>query len=512
MKWKPPAPTRIVAAAFAVYTAALYLNLAYLITGNAMLPNGAGFALAILFTAAKTAEAMLKCLSTKRLPLPPLIGMVAAGLLLRNCSNMPLSDNVPFFGYDFKSWSVLLRSLALAVIMLRAGLGLDLRKLRTLGAITARLAFLPCIFETAAVGVTSHYLLGLPASWAGMLGFTVAAVSPAVLVPGMLELQDRNLGTNKGIPTLMMAAASFDDVLAVAGFGVCLTLVRQTEFGDDSASSLAWLVMKAPVEICAGCVAGLVIGAASALLGAEHVNVAVHTLATLGGAFVCVLGSRKIGFSSGGILAAVVIGSTISEFWRRTDRISQLEQVRSRVQKLWGDVAQPALFGLLGAAVDLRAVRSKDVGLGCALIAIGLVVRLLATRLALVKSRFSSREALFICISWLPKATVQAAVGGIALDIVMENGYWLAQDRAELVLMISLLVILITAPLGAIGIAVSAPKLLSHGVSEVAAANCNEGENLRAVRTERAIHHPESQVGHKHSLAKEEPSSTVGTV
>lgn len=239
---------------------------AWLLLGSAMLPNGTGWALGLLYVCARLAGKLVARLSKR---LPPLLGMLLVGLLLGNVPRV-LDSEVPLLGETFEWWSRQLRNGALAVIMLRAGLGIDLDKLRKLGCSTARLAMLPCLAEALTIMGLSGPLLSLPPVWGGTLGFVIAAVSPAVVVPGMLDLQARGFGTAKGIPTMVLAAASFDDVLAIAGFGVCLALAAGTEPSGDGTTlaganstpsddelPVAWLAAKPLVEILAGVRRGL---------------------------------------------------------------------------------------------------------------------------------------------------------------------------------------------------------------------------------------------------------------
>jgi hypothetical protein len=337
-------------------------------------------------------------------------------------------------------------------------------------------------------------LLGLPPAWGGTLGFMIAAVSPAVVVPGMLDLGARGYGVAKGIPTMVVAAASFDDVLAIAGFGVCLALAAATEAtatdagvantnstlaangGVRSSPSLTWLVLKAPTELVAGIAFGIIYGTFAAAPASEHallrggkwfghtdaIGPGGHTSAVVAGALLSVLGGKRVGFSGGGALAAIVLGVTAGRLWTK----AAITPVRAHVNAAWAFL-QPALFGLLGAAVDLSAIDGSQLGNGLGLLAIGLTVRILVTRLAVLRSGLSPKESLLVCIAWLPKATVQAAVGGTALDLMRENGHGPeAEARGQTLLMLSVLIILLTAPVGALGIAIFGPKWLSLDASE----------------------------------------------
>ena len=335
-------------------------------------------------------------------------------------------------------------------------------------------------------------LLGLPPAWGGTLGFVIAAVSPAVVVPGMLDLGARGYGVAKGVPTMVTAAASFDDVLAIAGFGVCLALAAGGEaiaaagaLGGPAASNattarvdvseptadLTWLVLRAPCELLVGIGFGIAYGTVAAGPASEHaacrggecrghhatLGEVAHFRAVLAGAVLAVVGGKRADFSGGGALGALVLGATASRLWPADAR----KAVQAYVNAAWNHL-QPALFGLLGAAVDVRSLDPSVLGSGVGLIASALTLRLLVTRLALIRSGLNAKESGLVCVAWLPKATVQAAVGGAALDLMQERGYGLeAEQRGRLVLMLSVLVILLTAPVGAIGIAILGPRWLS---------------------------------------------------
>lgn len=212
-----PTAARLVPCLYGAFLLAVLCVLLWLLLGDAFLPRGAGFSLLVLYLTSTACGTLVKQLSRR---LPPLLGMLLAGLVLRNLPGEPLRSDHALLGHAFAWWSNKLRACALATIMLRAGLGLDLAKLRRMGLTMARLAFCPCLAEALTVALLAAALLSMPPAWGGTLGFVIAAVSPAVVVPGMLDLQARGFGTAKGIPTMVVAAASFDDVLAIAGFGV----------------------------------------------------------------------------------------------------------------------------------------------------------------------------------------------------------------------------------------------------------------------------------------------------
>lgn len=379
-----------------------------------------------------------------RFQMPPLLGMLVAGFLLRNLPGGWL-EALP------NSWSVSLRLLALTVILLRAGLGLNLDALRRLQGPFLRLSFLPNLAEAITVAVASYVLLGLPPLWGLLLGFVISAVSPAVVVPSLLDLQLKGYGIAKGIPTMVLAAASFDDVISITGFGICLSLV----FGGHGDISLATALLHAPFELFLGLGGGIVLGLICVWLRQTPTWLRFALLLGLG--LMVVFVGWALDMTGGGSLAAMTMGAVAARGW---------QDVTSPVAKAMGrawTLAQPLLFGLIGGAVVLAYIDPAYITSGLLILAIGLLVRLTVSYVSVSGADFSLHERLFVALAWLPKATVQAAIGALALDLARHHQ---AGAEAELygiqVLTLAVLAIVCTAPIGALAIAWSGPRWLQR--------------------------------------------------
>lgn len=376
--------------------------------------------------------------------MPPLLGMLLAGMGVRNLPGNLLGD-LP------DDWSVALRLIALTVILLRAGLGLDLNALVGLRGSLVRLAFLPNLSEAVTVAVVARLVLDLPLIWGLLLGFVVAAVSPAVVVPSLLDLQHKGYGVAKGIPTMILAAATFDDVLSITGFGATLSLV----FADQSEVGVTGSLLRAPLELALGLGVGILAG----LLCAAVVNTPTWLRfgALTGLGLSAVFGGWAVGFAGGGSLAAMTMGAVAARGW-----LDAASPVAKGLVRVWAP-AQPLLFGLIGAAVVLSAVEATYVGGGLVILVLGLTVRLLVTYFSTSSIQFSLRERLFVALAWIPKATVQAAIGALALDLARQNE---SGPQAEIygtqVVTIAVLAIVLTAPVGALAIAWSGPRWLEQ--------------------------------------------------
>ncbi|CAG01272.1 unnamed protein product, partial [Tetraodon nigroviridis] len=235
-------------ASSSVLLAAVLFGVVWSITEDECLPGGNLFGVTTLFICALIGGKLVALIRLPRLPpFPPLLGMLLMGFLLRN---IPVVTDGVYINYR---WSASLRNIALAVILARAGLGLDPAALRKLKSVCVRVAAGPCIVEASTTALISHFLMGLPWVWGFILGFVLGAVSPAVVVPSMLLLQKNGYGVEQGIPTLLMAAGSFDDILAITGFTTCL--------GVAFATGSTWYnLLRGALEVAGGLLAGLLLG------------------------------------------------------------------------------------------------------------------------------------------------------------------------------------------------------------------------------------------------------------
>ncbi|XP_042368223.1 sodium/hydrogen exchanger 9B2-like [Plectropomus leopardus] len=442
---------------------ALLFGVVWSITGPECLPGGNLFGLVVLFICSVLGGKLVGMIQLPTLPpFPPLLGMLLAGLLLRN---VPYVTDAVFINTH---WSAALRNIALAIILTRAGLGLDPSALSRLKAVCVRVAIGPCVVEACIVAIVSHFLLGLPWVWGFILGFVLAAVSPAVVVPSMLLLQREGYGVEKGIPTLLMAAGSFDDILAITGFSTCLGIAFST--------GSTWMnILKGLLEVVGGVIAGLVLGLFLCCFPSSDQEDLVlrRTLMLLGLSIFSVFFSHVIGFAGAGGLCTLVLAFMAALSWK-----ANKAPVAAMVGLSW-DVFQPLLFGLIGAEITIAKLSPSTVGLGLACISVGLVIRLAVTFLLVHFGGFNLKEKIFIAVAWLPKATVQAAIGSKALDMAREEGDETFIKFGLDVLTLAVLAILTTAPIGALGIGLAGPRLLARQVKDdteggATTPNCKE--------------------------------------
>uniref|UniRef100_A0A3Q3N259 Cation/H+ exchanger transmembrane domain-containing protein n=1 Tax=Labrus bergylta TaxID=56723 RepID=A0A3Q3N259_9LABR len=429
-----------------VLLAAVLFGVVWSITEKECLPGGNLFGITILFICSLIGGKVVALIRLPKLPpFPPLLGMLLMGFLLRNIP--VITDGVYI---DFR-WSASLRNVALAVILARAGLGLDPTALKKLKSVCARVAAGPCIIEACSVALVSHFLMGLPWVWGFILGFVLGAVSPAVVVPSMLQLQKDGYGVEQGIPTLLMAAGSFDDILAITGFTTCLGMAFAT-------GSTWYNLMRGVMEVAGGMVAGIILGFLIQYFPSvdqKHL-VMKRSFLVLGLSVFAVFGSAVVGFPGSGGLCTLVLAFLAGLGWGGG---------KARVEEVVGwawDVFQPLLFGLIGAEIRLSELEAHTVGLGIASLLIALLIRILFTFVCVLCAGFTMKEKVFIALAWMPKATVQAAIGSTALDTARTRNDPQLQKYGMDVLTVAVLAILLTAPIGALIIGLAGPRLLQR--------------------------------------------------
>ena len=366
--------------------------------------------------------------------LPPLVGMLAAGILLGPCVLNLLSP-------DLLNISADLRQLALIIILTRAGLSLELDDLRRAGRPAVLMCFLPASFEVLGMVVLAPRLLGVSVLDAAIMGAVVGAVSPAVIVPRMLKLMSEGYGTQKGIPQMILAGASVDDVFVIVLF---TSFTSMAQGGSFSVSALAGV----PVSIVLGAAFGLVVGFLLAKFFEKlHMRDSVKVVLLLSVAFLLVALEDVIPVPFSGLLAVLGMGLGLRRW-----RLPVAERLTAKFGKLWV-WAEVMLFVLVGAEVDLKYAAAA--GLAAVATVLGvLCFRALGVLLCVAGSKLTKKERLFAVLAYLPKATVQAAIGGVPLAMGLACG--------QVVLTVAVIAILVTAPLGALAIDASYKKLLER--------------------------------------------------
>ncbi|XP_050422124.1 sodium/hydrogen exchanger 9B2-like isoform X2 [Adelges cooleyi] len=381
----------------------------------------------------------------EQLYMPSMMGMLMAGVLLSNFGYYDVNNS-------FQIYIIILREIALTVLLVASGLSLDSAMLRKLSLVVVQLAILPCITETLAAAVVTHYLIGLPWIWGILLGCILSPVSSAVILPTLLSLKQKGLGEDKGIITLVMAACSFDDIFCISAFGVCLSIIFST-------SSWELNVMQGPLEVLIGLFCGIIWGVVVGFIPhkcEENLNVKRAYIA-VGGGILLMFGCTIIGYSGAGPLAAMTAAFVANICWKNNN--SYNENVENIVNKTW-DMLEPILFASIGTEINLANLKSSLLISASILLIITSLVRVLTCFFVLRDTNFNLREKFFVNIAWLPKATVQAAIGPIALDMARRNHNVDQVNYASDVLAISVLAIIITAPVGAISMTLLGDYLL----------------------------------------------------
>ena len=364
---------------------------------------------------------------------PSLIGMLATGVVLG-----PYVFNL--LDSSILGISAELRKIALIIILTRAGLGLDMSELKKIGRPAVLMCFVPASFELIGIIILASKLMGLTILEAAIMGAVLAAVSPAVVVPRMVKLMDEGYGTKEGIPQLILAGASVDDVYVIVLFSTFVEMMQ-----GEGVSVLK--LINIPVSILLGILIGLLLGFVLAFFFKKvHIRDTSKVLIILSVSFLLVVFEDKlttpITFSA--LISIMFIGIGLQ---RKREEVAKRLSVK--YGKLWV-AAEVFLFVLVGATVNIGYL--GKVGVKALIVIIGaLAFRMLGVFVCLIGTSLKKKERLFVMMAYTPKATVQAAIGGIPLTLGFACG--------DTVLTVAVLAIVLTAPLGAFAIDLSYKKL-----------------------------------------------------
>ncbi|NMA84897.1 MAG: sodium:proton antiporter [Epulopiscium sp.] len=370
-----------------------------------------------------------------KLRLPGILGMLVTGIILGPFVLDLISP-------DILDVSKELREIALIVILVRAGLSLDIKDLKKVGRPAILMCFVPATFELIGTIIFAPILFSISYIEAAIMGAVLAAVSPAVVVPRMIKIMESGYGKKESIPQLILAGASVDDIYVIVLF---TTFMRMYEGKDFSILSFATV----PISIIVGLVIGIVSGFALARIFKKiHMRDTIKIFIILSVAFLFLTleSALKPYIPMSGLLAVMALGGTILKKY-----VVLAKRLAGKFSKIWVG-AEVLLFVLVGAAVNIHFVASA--GLASIILIVGaLIFRISGVYISLIKTKLTTQEKFFCAIAYLPKATVQAAIGSMPLASGVPAG--------NTILTVAVLAILITAPIGAIGIDLTYKKLLT---------------------------------------------------
>lgn len=366
----------------------------------------------------------------EKIKIPGLTGLIIFGILISSIVSPEL-----------KNISSILRQIALIIILTRSGLSLNINNLKKVGLPAILMCFIPATFEIVGTLIGGYYLLHLSITESLLLGAALAAVSPAVISPRMINYINNKLGTNKNIPELILAGSSVDDIYCIILFYVFLGLVQNNSFDYLS-------IIQIPTSIILGVLVGLIIGFILVyIFKYTKLNYVSSTIIILGLSFILVASEEllKPYIKISMLLSVMVIGMVL--LIKDKDKAKELS---NSYNNLWS-IFQIFLFVLVGVAVDFSTL--SNVGYIILTLVIGLSFRVLGVLISISMTKLNYKEKIFVILAYLPKATVQASIGGIALSVGLNCG--------GIVLAASVISILITAPIGALLLDNLSNKLLT---------------------------------------------------
>ena len=369
-----------------------------------------------------------------KIKLPSLLGMIITGIVLGPYVLNLIDDSILGISAD-------LRKIALIIILTRAGLTLNINDLKKVGRSAILMCFLPATFEIIGMVLLAPKLLSVSVLEAAVIGAVVAAVSPAVIVPKMIKLTEEGYGTKKGIPQMILAGASVDDVYVIVLFAAFTGLLQ-----GEKVSVMSFVNI--PISICLGIIIGILLGYVLAKFFKKfHIRDTAKVIIVLCLSFILVTVEDKITgvITFSALISIMFVGVSLQKY-----RSEVAKRLSVKFNKLWV-CAEVILFVLVGATVDIHYI--SKAGIAAVILIFGvLCFRVLGVFLCMLKTDLSMKERVFCMIAYTPKATVQAAIGGVPLAMGLSCG--------NIVLTVAVLSILITATLGAFLIDVTYKKLL----------------------------------------------------
>lgn len=385
------------------------------------------YSLAVIFLLGLSAAALFQTIG-----LPRIIGMLAVGVIAGPYMLGLLNESVLGISSE-------LRQIALIIILVKAGLSLNLSDLKKVGRPAVMMSFVPACFEILGYTIFAPVILGLDIIEAAVMGTVLSAVSPAVVVPRMVKLMEEKYGTDKSIPQMILAGASCDDIFVIVLFGAFTTMAQ-----GGTAKLTDFLNI--PISIVLGIMLGILAGLAlyficeTAYQKKHKIRNSTKVIIILGTAFLLmsIEAFAKPYLAVSGLLAVVAMACIV--------KLKTHKDVSARLSEKFGKLwiaAEIVLFVLVGAAVDIRYTLAAGL-FALLVILIALAFRAVGVALCLIGTDLTVKERLFCIIAYLPKATVQAAIGSVPMALGLSCG--------KIILSVAVLAILITAPLGAIGI------------------------------------------------------------
>ncbi len=373
----------------------------------------------------------------EKIKLPKLVWYIILGILIGPSVLNIVDDTL----INISSY---LRQIALVIILTRSGLSLDINNLKKIGRPAILMCFVPACFEIIGVAIFAPLFLGISYLEALLLGSVLAAVSPAVVVPRMIKLMEEGYGKEHNVPELIMAGSSCDDIFVIVLFYSFKNLVVTSSFD-------AWTISQIPLSIISGITLGIIVGVFIVLIiNKLKMNKVINVIFMLGASFgmLALETVLKPYFSVSSLLAIIVMAIIINIFKKE-----DAKEIQKTYNSLWSGF-EILLFTLVGIATSINYAFSKEGAILVGIVFLALVFRSVGVIVSLIATRFNKKEKLFIIFSYLPKATVQASIGAIALSEGLNCG--------TVILTGAVISILITAPLGAILMDNTYNKLLSN--------------------------------------------------
>ncbi|XP_076756610.1 sodium/hydrogen exchanger 9B2 [Xylocopa sonorina] len=437
--------------------ASLGWTVLYFLLGETMLPKNDGFGLYVLVIFSRWLGSSLA--SIPYLRLPPVFGMLVAGLIVRNSGLYDIRENLGL------ATTSKIRTFCLTFIMIRAGLQLSTTSLKSHPIFIIILAVLPCSVELLVLAMCSRYVLSYHWDLSFMAGTILGCISPVITLNCVLALAEHGYGEDKGLATILCTAACIDSVHILSLFAICCSIV----FTNEPGTTQWWYYLLIGVrDAILGIVTGFLLGVCFVFFPHRGHRYATwyRIICLVLGSLICTTATAKLPVSGAGYLASLVVSFVSMVGWKILSASFDTTIFRRAAYILW-QLVQPILVGVIGADIEFADCTLSRFGLHLSCILLGLTARSIAVYLTTVRTLFTWKERLFVVVCWLPKGTLQAALGPMAYERLRND----QGDPEELemgldIVRISVITILLLAPIGSSLITVLGPILLEKITNE----------------------------------------------
>uniref|UniRef100_A0A0N4ZH88 Na_H_Exchanger domain-containing protein n=1 Tax=Parastrongyloides trichosuri TaxID=131310 RepID=A0A0N4ZH88_PARTI len=371
--------------------------------------------------------------------IPSLVGNLIAGVIIRNIQVLNNIFTLP------SNWSNSIRLLAFVIIMIRCGTGLKINEIKKYWLLSGSIGIVSTFFEAISIGVVSVIIFNFPPLYGVLFGFLIAATSPAITVPSMIELEEKQLSTRKGLPTILLVSASIDNLFSISMIYLLMAILFDLSVENNLTKNIITTIL----QLIGGFTIGIVIALIFYYVPKPTFNL-FHTIRTyilIIVSFALFFTLRHFSFNISAPITVLIFSVVISIQWKK-DNKDQIVIENQSLTHIWKLLFEPLLFLLIGYELDFNLITTSTIVIGLIFIGVGILGRIITVFFITLSSHLSILEGIYSCIAFIPKATVQAALVPLIYQASLESSNEKIHNNGNIIISTCIMSIIITAPLG----------------------------------------------------------------